>query len=66
MKNIIEVVKANKGAIAKRGLIAIGAAAGLVLASKMLIGKGASDEEVEVVNDWTTETDETEDDSEEE
>ena len=66
MKNIIEVVKANKGAIAKRGLIAIGAAAGLVLASKMLIGKGASDEEVEVVNDWTTDVTESDENSEEE
>ena len=65
MKNIIEVVKANKGAIAKRGLIAIGAAAGLLLASKMLIGKGTSDEEVEVVNDWTTDMNESDENSEE-
>lgn len=65
MKNIIEVVKANKTAIVKRGLIAVGAVAGLVVASKVLIGKGASDEEGEVVNDWTTDMDESTDSEEE-
>ena len=44
MKNIIEVIKENKGAILKRGLIVLGAAVGLFVFGKFLIAKNATTE----------------------
>jgi len=56
--NIINVIKANKGIILKRGLIALGITAGLTLATKVLIARGSTSEE--------TESDVTENDDDEE
>jgi hypothetical protein len=44
MKSIIEVVKANKGAIVKKALVVGGIVAGLVIGAKALTSK---DEELE-------------------
>lgn len=65
MKNIIEVIKANKGAILKRGLIVLGTAAGLLIFGKFLIAKNATTEcPVEEV-DENVDEDEDEDSEEE-
>ena len=45
MKNIIEVVKENKTKIIKRGLIVLGAVAGLALAGLAFKGKDSDEDE---------------------
>ena len=64
MSKILEAIKNNKAVIMKRGLIVVGAAAGLLIASKVLAAKAVdTSEETEVDED---ETEEEEDDSEDE
>jgi hypothetical protein len=43
MSNFIEGIKSNKGGIVKKGLIIIGAVAGLVVAAKVLVKRGHND-----------------------
>jgi len=47
MKNIIEVIKTNKGIIIKRGLIIVGAVAGLLIAATVLAKNGVEGENCE-------------------
>jgi len=47
MKNIIEVIKTNKGIIIKRGLIIVGAVAGLLIAATVLAKNGVDGENCE-------------------
>lgn len=46
MKNILEVIKENKGKILKRGLIILGAAAGLFIVGKILMRTNSDPEEI--------------------
>lgn len=61
---IMEFIKANKGAIVKRGLIILGTAVGLIVISKVLMPKGAVTELPAEESDGT-EVDEEEDSEEE-
>jgi hypothetical protein len=45
MKELMEVVKANKGKIVKRGLIVLGAATGLAIATFAVLKKVNTDED---------------------
>lgn len=65
MKNIVEIIKTNKGVILKRGLIAMGAIAGLTIAGKVLMATAENSEDSEVLVDEET-TEEDEDSGEEE
>jgi hypothetical protein len=47
MKNIIEVVKANKKVILKRTLIAVGVITGLTLVGKMIAAKADDEDDIE-------------------
>lgn len=58
MNKIMEVIKANRGIILKRGLIALGAVAGLTIVTKLLIARGITSEEIESEVTETTEDDE--------
>lgn len=51
MKNIIEVVKANKKVILKRTLIAAGVITGLTLVGKMIAAQADDEEGVEYDDD---------------
>lgn len=65
---ILGFINANKGVIVKRGLIAAGAAVGLLVTYGVLKGKSAEDEcdpSDELIDEIVIE-DETEDDSDEE
>lgn len=65
MKNIIEVIKDNKGKILKGGLIVIGAAVGLFIVGKVLMAKKAATEGSEETEEGPSDED-GEDNSEEE
>lgn len=59
MKAILNVIKANKGKIIKRGLIAIGAITGLTILGGALIKRGEDDGlDVEVNDEEDEESDE--------
>lgn len=47
MKNIFGTIKANKGTILKRGLIALGAVSVITLIGKAISGSGANEEDFE-------------------
>jgi len=48
MKNLLKTINANKGVIAKRGLIIVGAITGLTIGAVVLIkGKQPEDENIE-------------------
>lgn len=64
MKNIIEVIKTNKKTIIKRGLIVLGAVAGLAVAGLAFKGKDTDEDEYDCESDGT-EIDESSDNSEE-
>jgi ligand-binding sensor protein len=64
MKKIMEAIKANKGIILKRGLIVLGAVAGMTLVGKVLMSKDNDSEDCE--NDSETEVTDDDEDSEEE
>ena len=65
MKNIIEVVKTNKTKIIKRGLIVLGAVAGLALAGIAFKGKDTDEDEYDCESEGT-DIDESGDDTSEE
>lgn len=51
MKNFIEVVKTNKGAIIKKGLIVVGTLVGLALVDALRSGKDEPEETASVFSD---------------
>ena len=65
MKNIIEVVKENKKTIIKRGLIVLGAVAGLAVAGLAFKSKNTDEDEYDCESEGT-EIDESGDDTNEE
>lgn len=64
MKNVIEVIKTNKKTIIKRGLIVLGAVAGLAVAGLAFKSKDTDEDEYDCESEGT-EIDESSDNSEE-
>lgn len=63
MKNVIEVIKANKETVIKKTLIVAGTLVGLALVSKVF--KDEDEDDIEVVDAEVCECDSDSDDSEE-